>query len=1165
VCVCVCLCVCVCVCVFVCLCVGVCVCVFVCCCCCFFFINKNSVTCIYSMPSSLLSAMHKKKRISKPIIALSKTSTNDSTNDDSIAIIGQGIRFPGSGNDTELFWKNVQEGKSFSQKNTDRFLNRNKLTENKEILYTTHNHPLDDVEYFDHQFFNISAKEAEIMDPTHKLALECAYDTFHNAGYDKKSLKKKKIGVWVGQCGDDWAYQTDQKENVYTATSKARSITSNHISYCLGLVGPSMTIDTACSSSLVAVSLGVQSLRNKEVEAALVGGVHLNLSAIPYVSLCIAQMLSKDGVCRTFDAGANGYARGEGAAFVLCKRLTDAQKAGDRILATIEGIGTNQDGKSAVLTAPNGPSQVDCYEYALHQAKIEPKDVGFIATHGTGTPLGDPIEVRGIAEVYGMGRRDKHPPLFLGAVKTNIGHTEGAAGIANLIYGLMVLRKQEIPPIGGLSEINPLVKEAIDGKMIVIPSTLVDKLVSPIEYVAASSFGFGGTNCHMIMKRYHTQTTITTSSPPPPPYRFDHRVKFPLFVDKEEEDTIHSHYQLSRIRTPIIIPEKPRKPSSYCFVSDSIDMYDAKVSNIVFVATNNNVDILIALLKRIESHQKLYTYNHTFDMNGVKGIVFAYCCDFPAQYGSYIEYDLAGMPFPFEEFDSGDFWVAYDAESKRSVVRIERAILDTTIENDLLTNQMDSKNDLVLITGATGGIGSQITKHLYDQGVRKFIVVTRSSKLSKDLLEEIPNAKITYHHIDLTSEEAVKEIFNNNPITGVYHCAGVAILDAFDDINLEAYDSKTIGALYLHRHSDKAVKDFWLCSSISSTWGVGGQYGYCYANAFMDDLALERRRQGLSVSVQHIGPVKGVGMAAGVEKEMKKIGLLPLPVKEVVESFRNNDSADIVCRFKNNTFGGHLPKHASLFSQLLLKVDEMATDQKQSVSVFNTKGEIENEIKRIFKYVVGGGGEIKADEPLMEAGIDSLSAVEFQTCLNKSFSIKFSSTVLFDYPTIKSLTQMILQHSIKTEDEYKFHYDIITKADNDDDDVVYKKEEEEGGRKRMIQVDRLVVERRGFGKVEYMGTVTLPHATFPDILNDVVIDRDTVELRGGSKFKKNGQELNSSCIVTYDQYVEVINDENKAQIVRNNLSQILRKRKILLLEYQQNFGRVRLFMKNLRS
>jgi acyl transferase domain-containing protein/acyl carrier protein len=288
--------------------------------------------------------------------------------------------------------------------------------------------------------------------------------------------------------------------DVYTATGNALSVAAGRLSYSLGWQGPSLVVDTACSSSLVAVHLACQSLRARECRLALAGGVYLMLSPQTAIALSQLRALSPDGRCKTFDASADGYGRGEGCGVVVLKRLSDAIADGDPILALIRGSAVNQDGRSSGLTVPNGLAQQAVIREALVNAQVEPAQVSYVETHGTGTPLGDPIEVNALGAVFGSRRSPLQQPLMLGSVKTTIGHLEAAAGIASLMKVVLAMQHHEIPPHLHLQQLNPHI--SLEASSIQIPTTLTpwSEITGQPRYAGVSSFGFSGTNAHLILE-----------------------------------------------------------------------------------------------------------------------------------------------------------------------------------------------------------------------------------------------------------------------------------------------------------------------------------------------------------------------------------------------------------------------------------------------------------------------------------------------------------------------------------------------------------------------------------------------------------------------------------------------------------------------------------------
>lgn len=421
-----------------------------------------------------------------------------------VAIVGAGMRFPGGVRNAEQYWQLLVSGTDAIRDipgdrwDVDAFYDPDR--ENPGTMYTRAGGFIDDVDRFDPQFFGIAPREAESMDPQHRLALEVAWEALEDAGIAPAGMAGSRGGVFLGLSNSDYArlvFADPRTPDTSAATGNNSSVAAGRISYLLGLQGPAMVVDTACSSSLVALHLAVQSLRRGECDFALAGGVNLILTPEMHVNFCRTQMLSADGRCKTFDASADGYSRGEGCGFIVLRRLDDAVQRVDRILAVVRGSAVNQDGHSAGLTAPNGVSQEAVIRDALADAGIEADSVGYVEAHGTGTPLGDPIEARALGAVYGQGR-DPSTPLIVGSVKTNIGHLEAAAGIAGIIKTALALEHGTVPPLLHFRRANPEIPLADLGLRIASDAIQWPENVPRVAGV--SSFGFSGTNAHVLIE-----------------------------------------------------------------------------------------------------------------------------------------------------------------------------------------------------------------------------------------------------------------------------------------------------------------------------------------------------------------------------------------------------------------------------------------------------------------------------------------------------------------------------------------------------------------------------------------------------------------------------------------------------------------------------------------
>ena len=373
---------------------------------------------------------------------------------------------------------------------------------------------LDDLAAFDAEYFDIPAGEADKMDPQQRLLLEVTQEALDDAGIPADALAETRTGVFAGACSPEyWQLATADMAAVdaWSGTGGALSIIANRVSYFYDLRGPSVTVDTACSSSLVAVHLACQSLRSGESEVALAGGVNVVLTPAPTRSFDVAEVLSRSGGCHAFDAAADGFVRSEGAGVVVLKRLSDAQRDGDRLLAVIQGSAVNQDGRSNGLMAPNPAAQMAVLRAAYADAGVDPRTVGYVEAHGTGTLLGDPIEARALGTVLGKGR-PAAAPLLIGSVKSNLGHLEAAAGVAGLAKAVLAVNRGVIPANRGYQNPNPHIPFAnLRLKVVAEPTPWPTGDTRRIAGV--SSFGVGGTNAHVVLESPPESTALELDSP----------------------------------------------------------------------------------------------------------------------------------------------------------------------------------------------------------------------------------------------------------------------------------------------------------------------------------------------------------------------------------------------------------------------------------------------------------------------------------------------------------------------------------------------------------------------------------------------------------------------------------------------------------------------------
>jgi acyl transferase domain-containing protein/acyl-CoA synthetase (AMP-forming)/AMP-acid ligase II/acyl carrier protein/SAM-dependent methyltransferase len=441
------------------------------------------------------------RHLVRPVASSSKPEVQNQSSEP-IAIVGMACRFPGA-NNPEEYWDLLHNGVDAISEVPGERWDLEKLYDAKPAapgkMNTRWGGFLKNVDQFAADFFEISPREAMQMDPQQRLLLEVAWEALENAGLPPLQLAGSQAGVFIGISSFDYALlQLKEAASIdaYAGTGAAHSIAANRISYFLDLRGPSLAVDTACSSSLVAVHQACESLRRGETDLALTGGVNLILSPELTIALSQARMMASDGRCKTFDSRADGYVRGEGCGVVVLKRQADAVRDGDTILALIQGTALNQDGRSNGLTAPNGPAQEAVIQAALRNAGVAPQEISYVECHGTGTALGDPQEVEALHHVLSPGRTDAQK-CWIGSVKTNIGHLEAAAGIAGLCKVILSLRHREIPPHLHFQSANPHLR--LDQTHFQIPNSPTPWPGGQRRLAGISSFGFGGTNAHVIL------------------------------------------------------------------------------------------------------------------------------------------------------------------------------------------------------------------------------------------------------------------------------------------------------------------------------------------------------------------------------------------------------------------------------------------------------------------------------------------------------------------------------------------------------------------------------------------------------------------------------------------------------------------------------------------
>lgn len=565
-------------------------------------ISKEEI--LKKMNASVHTASNnQEKNQKKPAVYMTET------NDSDIAIIGMSCRFPFA-NDLEEYWNLIKNGENAitevpsNRFDVDKILGDPYREKNK--TNCRWGGFLEKIDTFDPLFFQISPKEAELMDPQQRLFLVEAWRTFENAGYSDKSLEKMKCGVFAGYADGDYKIRLMENKvpkDAYYFMGNSGAILSARISYLLNLKGPSISLDTACSSSLVALHLGCESIRSGECQMALVGGVSAFVSPQLYLLAGSAGMLSPDGQCKAFDDSANGFVPAEGVGCVLIKSLEQAVADKDKIYAVIKGSGLNQDGKSNGITAPNALSQTALEQEVYDRYHINPEEIGYIEAHGTGTILGDPIEVTALIDSFKKYTNKEHF-CSIGSVKTNIGHSQLAAGIASVIKAVLMLQHKELPPIVNFKKQNHHINLEHTPFYINQESKAWTCEKEGLRKVAVSSFGFSGTNAHIVLEEYVQEYCMKEDGS---------KHYYPICISAKSEKAL-----LGELQELHMWIEKNRAELTIERISYSLCQYKSHF-NIRTAFIVCSIEELLELLAKMKEHPEMVEMKDIKQMNKTSG------------------------------------------------------------------------------------------------------------------------------------------------------------------------------------------------------------------------------------------------------------------------------------------------------------------------------------------------------------------------------------------------------------------------------------------------------------------------------------------------------------------------------------------------------------------
>jgi acyl transferase domain-containing protein/acyl carrier protein/enoyl-CoA hydratase/carnithine racemase len=786
--------------------------------------------------------------------------------DDRIAIIGMAGRFPQSP-DVETFFDNLLAGRDLT---SDLPLERYSPAYAERIRkagFTGHGGFLEDVDRFDAAFFKVSPVEAERMDPQQRLLLETSCRALEDAGYAPEDLPRR-TGVFVGITSLGYA-ELWRAEGLaadgYVATGNSLAMAANRLSHQFNLNGPSQSIDTACSSSLVALLRARDALSSGQCSAALVGGVNLCLSLEGFEGPHQAGMLSPTGHCHTFGRDADGYARGEGVAVLLLKRLADAERDGDRILGVIAGGAENHGGRSGALTAPNAKAQAQLIVDAMRG--IDPSTVSYIEAHGTGTELGDPVEINGLRRAYAEltgTERVSAPTIGLGTVKSSIGHLEAAAGLAGVIKIVMAMRRNELPPTLNSTPLNPHIDLAGSPFRIVTAREPwpVGGTAAP-RRAGVSSFGFGGTNAHVVLESYDVPSG--RSRQPSAPHSFA-PTRFWLPTAKP--------VQTEQDRMLFTMDWVPAEASGQTFaghrlvIGCGVQIAEGHGAEIVHLApTGQGIgeayadaarqllellqremgapardDLLIQLAVPADGDGALYA--------GLMGMLMTASQEEPRIKVQMLEVPSASAPETVAGWLLAEVGAPGGIHSRylngKRTIRTWRELADSAARHRW------RDGGVYLIAGGMGGLGRLVAEDITRTAKGAVLVLTGSKPLDEDRADVLKHlrelgAVTAYRQVDISDAAAVKALVGHivevhGGLTGVIHCSGTlrdGYLASKTNEDLQAVLApKVAGALALRDACAGFDLDaFVLFSSLAGPFGNAGQSDYAAANGFLDALA----------------------------------------------------------------------------------------------------------------------------------------------------------------------------------------------------------------------------------------------------------------------------------------------------------------------------------------
>ncbi|MBN9669607.1 SDR family NAD(P)-dependent oxidoreductase [Roseibium aggregatum] len=970
--------------------------------------------------------------------AATKSAEGSGLTDTRIAIIGMAGRFPQSP-DVETFFDHLLAGHDLTSDMPIARYSPSYAERLDRAQFAKHGGFLDDIDRFDAGFFKVSPLEAERMDPQQRLMLETAWRTLEDAGYTPEELPRA-TGVFIGITSLDYA-ELWRSEGLgmdgYVATGNSLAMAANRLSHQFNLSGPSQAIDTACSSSLIAILRARDALLSGQCSAAIAGGVNLCLSLEGFEGPHQAGMLSPTGHCHSFGRAADGYARGEGVATLLLKRLGDAERDGDRILGVIAGGAENHGGRSGALTAPNVKAQARLIVDAMHG--IDPGTVSYIEAHGTGTELGDPVEVNGLNRAYAELASTTSLPgsgIGLGTVKSNIGHLEAAAGIAGVVKVLMAMRRNKLPPTLHCNPINPHIDWS-DGPFRVVTTREPWPVGSSGQprRAGVSSFGFGGANAHLILESYD-KPNGSVRQPLAPRSFASTRFWLPtMATGNEERDTMlfAADWQVSQAVGPSFAGRRLVVGCGVRIASEQgtgrVDLVPtgeciaAKYKDAAWqvlgllrreMASSSHEPVLIQLAVPASGDGALYS--------GLGGMLQT-----ASQEDPRIRIQVVEVP---EDMSPAEIarWLREDAgaihESHIRHVDGQRHV--RTWKELAVTGQEGRWRDggVYLIAGGMGGLGRLLAEHIARTAKDSVLVLSGSKPMDEeraaflDKLRET-GAVTAYRQVDLSDKSAVQDLVGHiievhGCLNGVVHTAGV-LRDGFvttkSEDDLEAVLApKVDGALALRDAcAGLGLDAFVLFSSLAGPFGNPGQADYAAANGFLDALA---SASGGAIKSVNWPLWRDGGMTVdGPTREMlfRRMGQRPLETGaglQALQACLAGASAQVA------VVGGDEERIRAFFG-MRQRIAEMESPRGQDIreapAMADLPAKVRSKLGGLFARVSGNPADaIDPQTPLEDYGIDSLMITKLNNELGDIFK-DLPKTLFFRFRTLAAVADYLVE------------------------------------------------------------------------------------------------------------------------------------------------------------